>query len=262
MDGSETAMTAGWRLYARPNARSPEPGASAEAIARALGASDPASQLVALGQDAAFARPFAERFGTVERLVRGLHTAMAGHVRQARALRPLARSAPLARELGTTFPIVQGPMTRVSDRAAFAEAVARGGGLPFLALSLMRGAEARALLAETQSRLAGRAWGVGILGFSPPEIRDEQLALLREIRPPAVLIAGGRPSQAAPLEEAGIATFLHVPSPGLLDLFLKDGARRFVFEGRECGGHVGPRSSFVLWEARSSACSRATRWPT
>ena len=37
-------------------------------------------------------------------------------------------------------------------------------------------------------------------------------------------------------------------------MFLKDGARRFVFEGRECGGHVGPRSSFVLWEhARSSA---------
>ena len=62
------------------------------------------------------------------------------------------------------------------------------------------------------------------------------------------LIAGGRPSQAAPLEAEGIATYLHVPSPGLLDRFLKDGARRFVFEGRECGGHVGPRSSFALWE--------------
>ena len=71
-----------------------------------------------------------------------------------------------------------------------------------------------------------------------------------DIKPPVALIAGGRPSQAAPLEAAGIATYLHVPSPGLLDLFLKDGARRFVFEGRECGGHVGPRSSFALWEAQ------------
>ena len=62
------------------------------------------------------------------------------------------------------------------------------------------------------------------------------------------LIAGGRPSQAAPLEAEGITTFLHVPSPGLLDRFWKDGARRFVFEGRECGGHVGPRSSFALWQ--------------
>src|SRR4029077_6410160 len=53
---------------------------------------------------------------------------------------------------------------------------------------------------------------------------------------------------ARELEQEGIATYLHVPSPGLLRLFLKDGARRFVFEGRECGGHVGPRTSFVLWE--------------
>ena len=31
-------------------------------------------------------------------------------------------------------------------------------------------------------------------------------------------------------------------------MFLKDGARRFIFEGQECGGHVGPRASFALWE--------------
>ena len=47
----------------------------------------------------------------------------------------------------------------------------------------------------------------------------------------------------------GIPTYLHVPSPGLVKLFLDDGARRFIFEGRECGGHVGPRTSFVLWES-------------
>ena len=35
-----------------------------------------------------------------------------------------------------------------------------------------------------------------------------------------------------------------------LELFLKEGARRFVFEGRECGGHVGPRASFALWESQ------------
>ena len=96
--------------------------------------------------------------------------------------------------------------------------------------------------------LAGRPWGVGILGFVPPELRDEQMAVLRELPPPVALIAGGRPSQAAPLEAEGVTTYLHVPSPGLLDRFLKDGARRFVFEGRECGGHVGPRTSFALWE--------------
>lgn len=89
-----------------------------------------------------------------------------------------------------------------------------------------------------------------MLGFVPPELRTEQLEVVHDVAPPHALIAGGRPSQAAPLEAAGIATYLHVPSPGLLDRFLKDGARRFVFEGRECGGHVGPRSSFALWDAQ------------
>jgi acyl transferase domain-containing protein/NAD(P)H-dependent flavin oxidoreductase YrpB (nitropropane dioxygenase family)/NADP-dependent 3-hydroxy acid dehydrogenase YdfG len=202
-----------------------------------------------IGPDAAFARPLAARFGSAGRLVRGLEQAAGGHLRQARLLDPVGPDAPLARAHGLRYPIAQGPMTRVSDRAPFAAAVADAGGLPFLALSLMRAAEARPLLEETRARLAGRPWGVGILGFVPPELRDEQLALVRELRPPVALIAGGRPAQAAPLEEAGIVTYLHVPSPGLLDLFLKDGARRFVLEGRECGGHVGPRSSFVLWDS-------------
>src|SRR5690606_38216793 len=113
----------------------------------------------------------------------------------------------------------------------------------------------RPLLEETAALVGDRPWGVGILGFVPKDLRDEQLAVIREVRPPLALIAGGRPSQAAGLEEVGIRTFLHVPAPGLLERFLKDGARRFVFEGFECGGHVGPRSSFALWESQLEVLS-------
>jgi acyl transferase domain-containing protein/NAD(P)H-dependent flavin oxidoreductase YrpB (nitropropane dioxygenase family)/NAD(P)-dependent dehydrogenase (short-subunit alcohol dehydrogenase family) len=228
-DGSETVIVEGRRVLA------PRPGLSTR---------------VALGQDAAFARPLAERFRNVTALVRGLESSITQHIADAAALDPLAPGSPLAAAHGLRYPIAQGPMTRVSDRAAFAESVAAAGGLPFIALSLMRASEARPLLEETRAKCDARGLtgGVGTLGFVPQELRDEQLALLRDIRPPVVLIAGGRPSQAQPLEEVGIPCYLHVPSPGLLDLFLKDGARRFVLEGRECGGHVGPRSSFVLWE--------------
>src|SRR5439155_507177 len=125
----------------------------------------------------------------------------------------------------------------VSDTAAFAEAVAGGGALPFLALALMRQAEVEPLLKETRARLGDRSWGVGILGFVPAELRQEQIAAIRAHRPPFALIAGGRPDQARELESEGIPTYLHVPSPALLRLFLRDGARAFVFEGRECGGH-------------------------
>ncbi|MBK9032322.1 MAG: SDR family NAD(P)-dependent oxidoreductase [Myxococcales bacterium] len=250
MDGSETTVVAGHRVFTRPDlpvAALPD-DVTADDVRARLGADSLTEQLVPVGQDGASAASFARQFGGVAAAVRGVRAAMTTHVQLAAELAPLAPGAPLAAGHGLRYPIAQGPMSRVSDRAAFAEAVAAAGGLPFLALSLMPGAEVRALVAETAARLGDRPWGVGILGFVPAELREEQLAVLREIKPPVALIAGGRPSQAAPLEADGIATYLHVPSPGLLDLFLKDGARRFVFEGRECGGHVGPRSSFALWE--------------
>ena len=114
----------------------------------------------------------------------------------------------------------------------------------------MREGQARALLEATANRCVAGTWGVGILGFAPQEIRDAHLRLIKEFRPPVVLIAGGRPSQARTLETLGIEVFLHVPSAPLLEMFLKEGARNFVFEGRECGGHVGPRASLPLWQSQ------------
>ncbi len=201
-----------------------------------------------IGQDAAFAKTLAERYRTVGGIVQAVRQSVAQHLETAHRLQPLATGSPLAQRHGTHYPIVQGPMTRVSDTTAFAECVAVNGALPFLALALLRREDTEKLLRQTSERLAGRPWGAGILGFAPPEIRREQTEAIRTIRPPFALIAGGRPDQARELENEGIPTYLHVPSPGLLSLFLRDGARRFVFEGRECGGHVGPRSSFVLWE--------------
>ncbi len=200
-----------------------------------------------LGQDAASARSLAEQFVTVGGVIQGLVEAAANAVHLAQRLQPLHQGARLAQQHRTRYPILQGPMTRVSDTAAFAEAVAEAGGLPFLALALLRKADTERLLEETQARIGERSWGVGILGFVPPEIRAEQLAAIAQYKPPFAIIAGGRPDQAKELEDQGIATWLHVPSPGLLKRFLKDGARRFIFEGRECGGHVGPRTSLVLW---------------
>jgi acyl transferase domain-containing protein/NAD(P)H-dependent flavin oxidoreductase YrpB (nitropropane dioxygenase family)/NAD(P)-dependent dehydrogenase (short-subunit alcohol dehydrogenase family) len=207
-----------------------------------------ADQAWPAGQDAAFAAGLARRYVSVGGIVQATLSAVAAGIDGALKTRPLAENSPLARSHGTSLPILQGPMTRVSDVASFAETVAREGGLPFLALALLRRPEIDSLLAETSSRLSGRPWGVGLLGFAPAKLRQEQLAAVRSARPPFALIAGGRPGQAAELERDGITTYLHVPSPGLLDQYLRAGARRFVLEGRECGGHVGPRSSFILWE--------------
>jgi acyl transferase domain-containing protein/NAD(P)H-dependent flavin oxidoreductase YrpB (nitropropane dioxygenase family) len=248
MDGSETRVLGGYHVYSRPGTAAAQYAELEPHQARALLGNESLQDLLPIGQDAALAGAIAAQYPTVETLLHGLRTHIAGHLRQAKQLSPLAEASPLARAHHTRFPIAQGPMTRVSDTAGFAVAVAQSGALPFLALSLMPSGTARRLLEQTRGGIGGHSWGVGVLGFAPPEILNPHLDLIREFRPSVVLLAGGRPSQARPLTELGIPTYLHVPSPGLLELFLKDGARHFIFEGRECGGHVGPRYSFVLWE--------------
>ncbi|HET6290787.1 MAG TPA: beta-ketoacyl synthase N-terminal-like domain-containing protein, partial [Amycolatopsis sp.] len=187
---------------------------------------------------------FANRFEDSESAVRAVVRSLSAPV----SASPSGQGVRLCRTLGTRLPIVQGPMTRVSDQPGFAAAVAAHDGFPFVAVATANGAKTAELLGRTAEALGGRPWGAGILGFVPEALRAGQLAAIRAARPRCVLIAGGKPAQAKALEADGIATFLHVPSPILLRQFLDAGIRRFVFEGAECGGHIGPRSSFVLWE--------------
>ncbi len=253
MDGSETVLLGDHRVLRRrgPGAMQATPvrGTEAEFAAR-LGARDLRTQALPIGQDGFLAKRFADRFGTVGRAVRAVRESILDTLRDDVVGETLRAGGPLSRALGTTLPIAQGPMTRVSDQPRFAVAVAEQGAMPFIALALADRDQAHALLSQTRTALGDRPWGVGVLGFAPEETRAAQLEVIRAVRPSCALIAGGRPSQAAALEEVGIDTFLHVPSPGLLKQFLDAGARKFVFEGSECGGHVGPRSSFPLWEAQ------------
>jgi acyl transferase domain-containing protein/NAD(P)H-dependent flavin oxidoreductase YrpB (nitropropane dioxygenase family)/acyl carrier protein len=204
-----------------------------------------------VGPDSWLAKDFAARWDGTAAAVRGIRALIDAAVRG-----PVPRTsgpgAPLAEALGVRLPVAQGPMTRVSDGPGFAAAVAEAGGLPFLALALADGQRAARILDDARAALNGRPWGVGLLGFVPEELRAAQLAAVLAHRPDYAVIAGGRPAQATALERAGIPAFLHVPSPGLLEQFLRAGSRRFVFEGSECGGHIGPRSSFVLWEAQAA----------
>lgn len=248
LDGSEPQLIAGHQVLAPADTAPGVPRSVDDEPVAMIHAALVQGRLLAIGQDAALARLALAECANLEALVQTLRMRISAQLRQAQALRLLDEDSPWAVAHGTRYPIAQGPMTRVSDTAAFATAVADAGGLPFLALSLMREADCRSLMQATREQIGAQPWGVGVLGFAAPEVLEPQLALVRELRPSVLLLAGGRPSQARPFVELGIPTYLHVPSPGLLDLFLKDGATHFVFEGRECGGHVGPRYSFVLWE--------------
>ncbi|USX55201.1 type I polyketide synthase [Lentzea sp. HUAS12] len=224
MDGADTVVNDGLRVHVRQNA-------------------------LEIGQEGSLADSYRTSFGTVGGVVgaiaRGIrdNLTLVGEHRSVRPAGPFCDRVP-----GLRYPIAQGPMTRVSDQPAFAAAVAAGGALPFLALALMEGPAVRELLETTAGKLGDRPWGVGLLGFAPAELRARQMEAVLAVRPKYAIVAGGTPAQARELEDAGIEAFLHVPSPALLRRFLDEGARKFVFEGSECGGHTGPRTSFTLWQ--------------
>ena len=220
-----------------------------EAVSQSVGWDSLERHLFFLGQDVAFAAPLARQFLTVGGVLEAIYQTIDSHCQAAWSLRPLGEGSPLAQSHGTRYPIVQGPMARVSDTPDFADQVVQKGALPFLALSQMGAQQVDRLLRETRTLLKEKVWGVGLLGFLPPDLYKEQVKVVIDHHPRFALIAGGRPNQVSELEQKGISTYLHVPSPGLLRMFLNDGVGRFVFEGREAGGHVGPLCGFVLWEA-------------
>lgn len=246
MDGSETVVSGGQRgvrVIGTPR--------------RLVGPRDPEEEmaLLPIGQDGHLAGPFAAAWHDTAAAVRGLRAAVLETVADDVTGHALSPGAPLAAALGVRIPVAQGPMTRVSDQAGFAAAIASDGAMPFIALALADGERSRRMLIEAAAAVGEMPWGVGVLGFAPEELRTAQLEAVHEVKPTWAIVAGGRPAQAKELEQAGIATFLHVPSPGLLRQFLRSGVRRYVFEGAECGGHIGPRASFPLWEAQIAVIS-------
>src|SRR5918994_725608 len=115
------------------------------------------------GQDSYLASRFVERYGTTARAVRAIEDAIDAASRVEEIA--VAPGSAIAHALGTALPVAQGPMTRVSDQAGFARAVADAGGLPFLALALSSGEQTRTLLEQASAALGDEPWGVGVLGF-------------------------------------------------------------------------------------------------
>lgn len=247
LNGSETAVAAGYRYLRHKLLPDVDEGASRDELLTLLAR---AEKPLLVGEDIALADVFRIHYNDAATLVHSTEEAISSHLRLAKQHNVFGRGSEFAQEYGLTYPLVQGPMTRVSDTPGFAAAVAEGGGMPAFAMAVLGTEQARPLLEETRDRLAGKSWSVGLLGFLPPELYRQQAALVHEIAPPYVILAGGRPDQAQAFEDANIGAFLHCPTPRLFDHFLEAGARRFIFEGRECGGHVGPLSSMTLWEAQ------------
>lgn len=157
--------------------------------------------------------------------------------------------AAMASWLGTRLPMVQGPMTRVSDGAPFARAVADAGAMPVVAAAMLPAKRLRSILRETADCCDSLPWGVGLLAFRPQTELQPQIDEILQFSPDFIVLAGGDPSQIALFGDLADRVCVHSPTPELFERQLGEGCRNFILEGRECGGHTGPCSSLFLWES-------------
>ncbi|MDJ0802606.1 MAG: beta-ketoacyl synthase N-terminal-like domain-containing protein, partial [Desulfobacterales bacterium] len=207
----------------------------------------PVQSLFYLGQDAVFARHFAAMGTDVATMIRELFLHIGTQLGAVDVHDPLQADSALAREHGTRYPIMQGPMANVSDNADFGAAVFANGGLPFFALGNLPADLADNILKNGQEKVA--RFGAGMIGIEAfNQTIAHHLASVKKYAVPFALFAGGIPSQVKELEAGGTKTYLHTPSLSMLENAIDKGCRRFIFEGSEAGGHVGELSSLVLWE--------------
>ncbi|MFU8804836.1 MAG: beta-ketoacyl synthase N-terminal-like domain-containing protein, partial [Bradymonadaceae bacterium] len=204
-----------------------------------------------LGQEAGLAAPLKARFETLEGIIKGI----ADHVDDVLSSIdddfPLAAGRGIAEVNGTRLPIHQGPMAQVSDTPAFAKAVAEAGAMPWLALGNMPLHVAEDVVDGTARATGLLPYGAGIIGLDANPYRDGHIEMLKRRHgqaPVFGLVAAGTAEQAMQLESSSIPTYLHTPTPGILNAALKSGQTRFVLEGSEAGGHVGTLGSLALWQ--------------
>ncbi len=208
---------------------------------------NPVQSLFYMGQDGVFAKHFVSESTDVASVIDRFFTRVGELTALVDAHDPLKENSPFAKELGTRYPIMQGPMANISDNADFAETVYREGGLPYFAMGSLPADLAEKII-EEGSRKVPR-FGAGLIGIEALNgAVVKHIETVKKYKVPFALFAGGIPAQAIELEAAGTKTFLHTPASGMLKNAIASGCSRFIFEGTEAGGHVGRLSSMVLWE--------------
>ena len=204
-------------------------------------------EVIPLGVEAAFAASFVKRFGTgTEESMKVFLDGIRNLCRLAEKKKDCFLASPVATEMGTTYPFIQGAMASITDVPEFASKVADAGGLPTIALGLMDEEALERKLGRLTEIMKGRPYAVNIISLAENPYRQMHLAWIKKHRPRFVWIAGGDLSSIRELLECGIEVMYIAPDEALLRLAIEAGVRYVVCEGYEAGGHVGPNSTLTL----------------
>jgi malonyl CoA-acyl carrier protein transacylase len=204
-------------------------------------------EVIPLGVEATFAASFVERFGAgTEEAVQTFMDEIRHACRLAEMKKDAWVDSPVAQEMGTLYPFIQGAMSWITEVPEFAAMVADAGGLPTIALGLMDEAALDRRLGGLPEIMSGRPYAVNIVSLAENPYRQAQLAWIKQIRPRFVVIAGGNLAFARELLECGLEVMYIAPDEALMRLALEAGVRYVILEGYEAGGHVGPHSTLTL----------------
>ncbi|MHB8789774.1 MAG: SDR family NAD(P)-dependent oxidoreductase [Desulfobulbaceae bacterium] len=204
-------------------------------------------ETIPLGVETAFATSFVKRFGTrTEEAVNGFLDETQRLCRLAEGKKDFFVNSPLAEEMGTRYPFIQGAMSCISDVPEFALRVAEAGGLPTIALGLMDAQTLERRLQRLPEVMGEHPYAVNIVSLAENPHRETHLAWIKKHRPRFVVIAGGDLSPLKELLECGIEVIYIAPDEALLQLALEAGVRYVIIEGYEAGGHVGRHSTLTL----------------
>jgi malonyl CoA-acyl carrier protein transacylase len=204
-------------------------------------------EVIPLGVEAAFAASFVARFGAgTEQAVKAFMDEISILCHLAGTKKDCFLDSPVAREMGTLYPFIQGAMSWITDVPEFASRVADAGGLPTIALGLMDAETLDRRLGRLPEIMGGRPYAVNVVSLAENPFREMHLAWIKKQRPRFVVIAGGDLSPLRELIDCGIDVMYIAPDEALLRLALEAGVRYLVCEGYEAGGHVGKHSTLTL----------------
>lgn len=204
-------------------------------------------ELVPLGVEATFASSFLRRYGSsteaaISRFINDIDKILESATKRS----CIFANSPTAKEMGTTYPFIQGAMSWITDSPKFAYEVSEAGALPTLALGLMDSKTLEEKFEGLDELMVNRPFAVNIITLSENPYREEQLEWVKSKKPRFAVIAAGEPSHAADLMSVGIEAIYIAPNDDLLRLALENNIRFVVLEGQESGGHVGAHSSITL----------------
>jgi len=205
------------------------------------------NEVISLGVEAAFAASFVERFGAgTEEAMKTFMAEIRNVCNLAEAKKDCFLDSPVASEMGTLYPFIQGAMSWITDVPEFASRVADAGGLPTFALGLMDAETLERRMGRLPEIMGGRSYAVNVVSLAENPFRETHLAWIKKHRPRFVVIAGGDLSPLKQMIECGIEVIYIAPDEALLRLALEAGVRYVVCEGYESGGHVGQHSTLTL----------------